>query len=73
MPKVLIARTLPGTQGRRDLMAKPLYYERVFLLTGADLPPFSIWHPVCPRGYQALGDVCHQSLDEPSVDIIRAV
>eukprot|EP00935_MAST-01C_sp_MAST-1C-sp1_P000701 g701.t1 len=76
MPKVVIARELRDDGKRTNnrqprVLAKPIYYERVYMATGE--APFSIWHPVSPRGFKALGDVCHASLEEPSLDLVRAV
>ena len=65
-----------------DALAKPTSYSLVWKDTGTGATADgSIWHPVCPDGYQALGDVAQHGYEMPSVyevvcvrtsDLVRA-
>ena len=53
-----IYQTLPASTLSMD-------YRRVWHVRQPDGTVISIWHPICPAGYRAVGDVLSQGLDPP--------
>lgn len=54
----------------------PLSYIKIWssdMLNNKDIQDFSIWQPVPPEGYVAMGDIISPSLSKPSLDEIVCV
>lgn len=57
-----------------DSLAKPIDYAGIWNDSGSGADrDVSVWRPVCPNGYQALGDVANGSHAKPSIDEVRCV
>tara|TARA_Y100000310_G_scaffold306227_1_gene347143 strand:+ start:488 stop:1282 length:795 start_codon:yes stop_codon:yes gene_type:complete len=56
--------------------AHPIDYRKIWDSSELNPPPrtpLSIWKPIPPSGYIALGDVAHNDLEEPSINTIMCV
>jgi hypothetical protein len=52
----------------------PLNYELIWNDAGSGASRnVSVWRPVCPGGYEALGDVANKSYGKPSTDEVRCI
>eukprot|EP01087_Luapelamoeba_hula_P001886 TRINITY_DN11687_c0_g1_i1.p1 TRINITY_DN11687_c0_g1~~TRINITY_DN11687_c0_g1_i1.p1 ORF type:complete len:238 (-),score=24.52 TRINITY_DN11687_c0_g1_i1:231-944(-) len=63
-------------EGGFPLLVKPIRYAKIWddRGTGAKFGDLSVFRPVAPAGYVALGDVCMRSQSqEPSIDYMRCV
>lgn len=66
--------TLKPKPGHEDLLAEPIDYEIIWRDEGSGLEhDCSIWRPVCPEGYSALGDVVTNGRKPTESDLIRCV
>ena len=65
----------PSAGANQDkALSKPDDFEQVWKDTGSGAKTdCSIWRPVPPEGYVALGLVCADGLDKPSVNSVRCV
>ena len=55
-------------------LARPLDYMAIWNDAGSGASQDgSVWRPVCPNGYGALGDVTNGSHAKPSIDAVRCV
>ena len=69
---VAVVSDINGASG--DALRPPLDYELVWTDTGSGSSrDGSMWRPIPPSGYVALGLVCNNGYDKPALEIIRCV
>lgn len=69
---VAVVSDINGASG--DALRPPLDYELVWTDTGSGSSrDGSMWRPLPPSGYVALGLVCNNGYDKPALEIIRCV
>ena len=56
------------------ILAKPINYIEIWKDSGSDADrDVSVWRPVCPSKYRALGDVANGNYGPPSFDEVRCI
>lgn len=58
---------------KNDSLAKPTNFERIYWNKNGKGGQVSIWRPVCPRGFVAIGHIANPNYNKPSVEDIRCV
>ncbi|WP_434767419.1 Vps62-related protein [Pseudomonas triticicola] len=70
---VVCEKDMKGSKSAKALAA-PVDFELVWKETGApNVPRLSIWRPLAPVGYVALGQVCTNDHCKPSLNSVRCV
>jgi hypothetical protein len=72
---VVCEKDMEGAQSTKGkALARPVDFELVWKETGApSVTPMSIWRPLAPVGYVALGLVCSNDHCKPSLNSVRCV
>lgn len=72
---VVCEKDLNGAKhSKGSALAKPVDFELIWKETGASsLTRMSIWRPISPVGYVALGMVCSSDHNKPSYNAVRCV
>lgn len=69
---VPMVRDVNGSSG--TALRKPTSYNQVWTDKGSGARLMgAMWHPVAPPGYVAMGLVCTDHWDRPSLDVVRCV
>jgi hypothetical protein len=69
---IAVVRDTAGASG--TALRPPTGFERIWTDRGSGAhEDGSMWRPIPPPGYVALGLVCNRGYDEPSTDIVRCV
>lgn len=64
----------PGDGVKKPALSKPDDYVLVWNDKNSGAKKnVSIWNPVAPSGYVALGQVCNDSYDKPSINLVRCI